>query len=153
MLWTASGRNPATFAEPAAAEFLSEGGTTLRWPVAFGFVNLVLIAGLAARLRARTPKLGIATLWCVMIGIITHLIVPVSHWYGVPGFLDQAGLDFNGRAGRVAGGSVGLGEGTPFSHPLIPVGRLPGGGLRAPGRRPPGVGCLLLRCLPERRVR
>jgi len=98
ILWVASGWNPTTFADPAAAmQFLSEGGTTLRWAVAAGFVNLVLlvllVAGLAARLRALTPTLATATLWFGIIGISTHLLVPLSHWYGVPAFLDAAARD------------------------------------------------------------
>ena len=100
ILWTASGWNPGTFADPAAAlEFLSTGGTTLRWAVASGFTNLVFlvvfIAGLSARLSGRTPTLAVATLWFGMIGITTHLLVPMAHWYGVPAFLDATARDPN----------------------------------------------------------
>jgi len=99
-LWAASGWNPGTFADPAAAlEFLSKGGTTLRWAVASGFTNLVFlvvfIAGLSARLGARAPTLAVATLWFGIIGITTHLLVPMAHWYGVPAFLDAAARDPN----------------------------------------------------------
>ena len=96
--WTASGWTPATFTDPAAAiAFMTTGGTMLRWAVASGFVNLVFLvvftAGLSARLVGRTPTLAIATLWFGMIGITMHLLVPLSHWYGVPAFLDAAARD------------------------------------------------------------
>jgi Domain of unknown function (DUF4386) len=97
-LWTASGWQPETFADPAAAlTFLTEGGTTLRWAVLSGFINLVFfvlfVAGLAARLQAGTPSLASATLWFGMIGITLHLLVPLAHWYGVPAFLEAADSD------------------------------------------------------------
>lgn len=97
-LWTASGWTPDAFADPAdAMEFLADGGTTLRWAVLAGFVNLVFlvvfVAGLAARLEARAPTAAAATLWFGMIGAATHVIVPFAHWYGVPAFLDAAERD------------------------------------------------------------
>lgn len=97
-LWTSSGWTPDTFADPATAlEFLADGGTILRWAVLTGFVNLVFfvvfVAGLAARLEATTPTAATATLWFGMIGAATHVIVPFSHWYGVPAFLDAVDRD------------------------------------------------------------
>ncbi|MEO3795121.1 DUF4386 family protein [Nonomuraea sp. B10E15] len=94
-LWTASGWSPATFADPAAAlEFLRAEGGVLRLAMLSGFVNLVFlvvfVAGLAARLKDGTPTLASATLWFGMIGIITHVLVPLNHWYGVPAFLAAA---------------------------------------------------------------
>jgi hypothetical protein len=71
----------------------------LRWAVASGFTNLVFlvvfIAGLSARLSGRTPTLAVATLYFGIIGITTHLLVPMAHWYGVPTFLDAAARDPN----------------------------------------------------------
>lgn len=97
-LWTASGWTPETFADPAAAlAFLAEGGTTLRWAVLAGFVNLaffvVFLAGLAARLQTRAPTTAAATLWLGMLGAGIHLLVPFAHWYGVPAFVEAAALD------------------------------------------------------------
>lgn len=98
LLWTASGWTPDTFDDPAVAlSFLAEDGATLRWAVFSGFVNLtffvVFIAGLAARLQARTPTLATATLWFGMIGTGAHLLVPLAHWYGVPAFVEAAARD------------------------------------------------------------
>ncbi|TMR88956.1 DUF4386 family protein [Nonomuraea basaltis] len=98
MLWTVSGWNAGTFADPTAAlRFLAESGTILRWAVLSGFLNLVffvvLIAGLAGRLRTATPTLATATLWFGMIGITAHVLVPMGHWYGVPAFLQAAARD------------------------------------------------------------
>jgi predicted lipid-binding transport protein (Tim44 family) len=97
-LWTASGWTPETFADAEAAmAFLVDGGTTLRWAVLSGFVNLVFfivfVAGLAARLQARTPTAATATLWFGMLGASLHRIVPLSHWYGVPAFVEAAARD------------------------------------------------------------
>jgi hypothetical protein len=97
-LWIASGWTPATFSDPTSAlAFLTTGGTTLRWGVAAGFTNLVFlvifIASLSARLGVRTPTLAIATLWFGIIGVNSHLLVPLSHWYGVPAFVDAAARD------------------------------------------------------------
>jgi hypothetical protein len=94
-LWTASGWTPDTFADPVGAlRFLHDSGDTLRWAVLAGFVNLafaaLFLAGLADRLRARTPTRSAATLWFGMIGIGAHLLVPLAYWYGVPAFRDAA---------------------------------------------------------------
>jgi hypothetical protein len=96
--WTISGWEADTFADPESAlTFLADDGGTLRWAVLAGFTNLVFavvfIAGLAAVLRGRTPTLASATLWFGMIGIVSHLLVPMAYWYGVPAFLDAAERD------------------------------------------------------------
>lgn len=96
--WMASGWTPSTFADPSAAvDFLSTGGTQLRWAVLAGFINLALLVvfnvGLSKRLADRAPTLASATLWFGMIGITLHLLVPMSHWYGVPVLLDAAARD------------------------------------------------------------
>ena len=64
---------------------------------------VLLTAGLAARLRLRTPTLAMATLWFGMIGIATHLIVPFSHSYGVPALLDVAARKSRGSRSGVDG--------------------------------------------------
>jgi hypothetical protein len=97
-LWTASGWDADTFDDPAAAlRFLADDGTVLRWAVFAGFVNLVFLvvftSGLAGRLRAKTATLASATLWFGMIGITTHVLVPMAHWFGVPAFLQAAERD------------------------------------------------------------
>lgn len=96
--WMASGWTPLTFADPSAAvAFLTTGGAQLRWAVLAGFINLALLVvfniGLSKRLADRAPALASATLWFGMIGITMHLLVPLSHWYGVPMFLDAAARD------------------------------------------------------------
>ena len=39
------------------------------------------------------PTLAVATLYFGIIGITTHLLVPMAHWYSVPTFLDAAVRD------------------------------------------------------------
>lgn len=91
-LWTATGWSPSTFSDPnTALAFLRDSGGILRWAVLAGFLNLVFAAlfvgGLASHLRARTPALAAATLWFGLVGIGTHVLVPLAYWYGVPAFL------------------------------------------------------------------
>lgn len=119
ILWQASGWTPGSFASAAAAfEFVSGSGTTLRWAVAAGFVNLGLLVpftvGLAEKLSARSPTMAAASLWFGMIGISLHLLVPLAHWYGVPEFTaasrehlgsaEGAWIAFNLVAHEAAGG-------------------------------------------------
>jgi hypothetical protein len=116
-LWAASGWTPATFADPSTAlRFLQTNGDTLRLAVFAGFVNLVfavvLIAGLADRLRPGTPTRAAATLWFGMVGIGGHALVPLAYWYGTPAFVsaDQAAAlgSWTGFAAMVgAAGGVG----------------------------------------------
>ncbi|MGH3736158.1 MAG: DUF4386 family protein [Micromonosporaceae bacterium] len=118
-LWTVSGWTPQTFSDPATAlKFLHDSGDTLRWAVLAGFINLaftvVFLAGLAERLRAATPTRAAATLWLGMVGIATHLLVPLAYWYGTPAFRDAdpaaAQASWTGFAATVsaAGGAGSL---------------------------------------------
>lgn len=97
-LWTASRWTPEVFADPTATiTFFVSGGTTLRWAVLTGFVNLafyvVFVGGLADRLRAATPTFAALSLLFGMIGAGIHSLVPFTHWYGVPAFLDAASVN------------------------------------------------------------
>lgn len=118
-LWQASGWTPGSFANAAAAlEFVSRSGTTLRWAVAAGFVNLgflvLFTVGVAERLSSRSSTMAAASLWFGMIGITLHLLVPLAHWYGVPEFtaasrenpgsVEGAWMAFNLVAHEAAGG-------------------------------------------------
>lgn len=91
-LWTVSGWNASTFGDPSTAlQFLRDQGGVLRWAVLTGFVNLVFavvfVGGLASYLRTRSPALASATLWFGLLGVGTHVLVPLAYWYGVPAFL------------------------------------------------------------------
>lgn len=91
-LWTVTGWNASTFGDPdTALGFLRDQGGVLRLAVLTGFVNLVFAAvflgGLASHMRARTPALAGATLWFGLLGIGTHVLVPLAYWYGIPAFL------------------------------------------------------------------
>jgi hypothetical protein len=96
--WTASGWTPQTFANPTTAlAFLRDNGTLLRVGVFAGALNLVfatiLVAGLAARLRATSPTRAAATLHLGVVGIGAHGLVPLGLWLGVPMFITLAASD------------------------------------------------------------
>jgi hypothetical protein len=91
-LWMATGWSPSTFGDPdTALAFFRDQGGVLRWAVLTGFLNLVFatvfLGGLASHLRTRTPALAAATLWFGLLGVGTHVLVPLAYWYGVPAFL------------------------------------------------------------------
>jgi hypothetical protein len=91
-LWMVSGWTPSTFADPnTAVEFLRNQGGVLRLAVLTGFLNLVFavvfLGGLASHLRARAPGLAAASLWFGLLGVGTHILVPLAYWYGVPAFV------------------------------------------------------------------
>lgn len=102
--WTASGWTPQIFGDPATAlAFLRDNGTLLRAGVFAGAINLVftivLIAGLAGRLRAVAPNSAAATLLFGIIGVGAHGLVPLGLWLGVPMFAALA----NGAAATAEG--------------------------------------------------
>lgn len=92
------GWSPEKFTDPAAAlALLRDGGMHLRVAGAFGAIGLVLttalVAGLAVKLRAKTPTRAAATLYFGIIGITGHELVPLALWVGVPSFVALAGRD------------------------------------------------------------
>jgi hypothetical protein len=109
-----SGWTPETFGDPdAALAFLRDGGTHLRAAVFAGAINLVftilLVAGLAAALRATAPTEAVATLHFGLIGIAGHGLVPLGLWLGVPTFLELATRYPQAAAGAWGGFAVFLG--------------------------------------------
>lgn len=119
-LWTASGWTPQTFTDAETAlGFLRDSGDTLRLAVFAGFVNLafaaVFFVGLADRLRASAPTRAAVTLWLGMIGVASHLLVPMAHWYGVPAFRDATPAEALGSwTGFAATVSAAGGAGSLF---------------------------------------
>lgn len=96
--WTISGWTPQTWDVPSTAlDFLAESGTVLRVGVFAGALNLVfavlLVAGLADRIRPAAPTSAAGTLYFGVIGIAAHGLVPIALWLGIPMFLDLAARD------------------------------------------------------------
>jgi hypothetical protein len=86
----ASGWQPETFAEPAAAlEFLAARGGYLRAAGVAGALNLVFtvvfLAGLASLLR-QAPTSAAAVLYLGLIGVAGHALVPLGLWVAPQAF-------------------------------------------------------------------
>ncbi|MFI5898375.1 hypothetical protein ACIA5D_50720 [Actinoplanes sp. NPDC051513] len=106
--WSASGWTPQTFTDPATAlQFLRDSGGILRVAVFVGAVNLVftvvLLAGLAGWLRAAAPTRAATTLYCGVVGVAGHALVPLGLWLGAPAFTALAGRDAATAEGAWAG--------------------------------------------------
>lgn len=102
--WTISGWTPQTWDVPSTAlDFLAESGTMLRVGVFVGALNLVfavlLIAGLADRLRHAAPTAAAGSLYFGIIGVAAHGLVPIGLWLGVPMFLNLAAHDESSAEG------------------------------------------------------
>jgi hypothetical protein len=97
-LFTISGFAPQTFNDAAhALPFLQERGAYLRAAAVFGAVGVALtalfLAGLAARLQARTPMGSAAVLCLGLLGNVGDGLVALSCWLGIPVFVALAARD------------------------------------------------------------
>jgi hypothetical protein len=112
-LFLASGWTPGVFADPPAAlTYLQVGGAILRAAVFAGAINLaftvLLVAGLAARLRTASPTGAAATLYFGLVGCAGHGLVPLGLWLGVPIFVALAQRDVQVASGAWGGFAVFL---------------------------------------------
>ncbi len=90
LFFSISGYSPdkfKTYAESLA--FLQQHGVlALRIAVLFGIagaaVRIIYVAGLAARLRAKSPTQAVATLYFGILGSIGHGLVALSFYTGLP---------------------------------------------------------------------
>lgn len=98
ILFLTSGVTPATFMDPEQAlSFVRDSGGRLRTIAFFGAVTTALatvfVAGLAARLQAKTPTRATATLYFGILGNAGHGIGSLAFWFGVPMFAAVAARD------------------------------------------------------------
>jgi hypothetical protein len=98
LFFSLSGFQQDTFNDPATAmTFLRDHGVFVRAAVLFGAagvaLTLVFLAGLAERLRSKTPTLSVATLYFGIVGIVGDGLVALSFWIGIPLFVALAGRD------------------------------------------------------------
>jgi hypothetical protein len=116
-----SGWSPQRFADPVQAmSLIRSGGDMLRAASAFGFAGLIatvlLIGGVAARLREAAPTAAAGQLHLGLVGVAGHSLVPLTLWIGVPAFggllATNPGLAENGWAGfaQVSNGAHGVGS-------------------------------------------
>jgi hypothetical protein len=95
LFFSLSGFQQTTFNDPASAmAFLAGPGALVRVAVLFGAagvaLTLIFLAGLATRLRARAPALGLATLYFGVVGNVGDGLVALSFWIGIPMFVGLA---------------------------------------------------------------
>jgi hypothetical protein len=98
LFFSLSGFSQATFSDPAAAmTFLRDHGALIRTAVLCGaagiVVTLIFLAGLADRLKAKTPTLAAATLLFGIVGNVGDGLVAMSFWTGIPAYVTLAGHD------------------------------------------------------------
>lgn len=91
--WTAEKMN-----DPAAAmALLAHGGQFLRLSAVFGSAGIALTAlfviGLYLRLREQSPRAAIAVLVWGIIGLASHVLIPLGLWLTIPGFVQWATRD------------------------------------------------------------
>jgi hypothetical protein len=91
--WTAEKMN-----EPAAAmALLVHGGRLLRVSAVFGTSGIALTAlfvvGLSLRLRDRSPRAAVAVLVWGLIGLASHVLIPLGLWLTVPSFVQWGARD------------------------------------------------------------
>lgn len=94
-----SGYSPDSFSSVAAAlTYLQQHGDVfLRIGGLFGaagaVIRVIYVAGLAAKLRAKTPTQAVATLYFGVLGAIGHGLVALSFYVGMPMLLALAAQD------------------------------------------------------------
>jgi hypothetical protein len=91
--WTAEKMN-----DPAAAmALLAHGGRFLRLSAVFGASGIALTAlfvvGLYLRLRERSPRAAIAVLVWGLVGLASHVLIPLGLWVAIPGFVQWGARD------------------------------------------------------------
>jgi hypothetical protein len=94
----ASGWTAEKMSDPRAAmDLLMHGGGWLRFSAIFGSSGIaltaLLLAGLYFRLRMTSPRLSLAMLFWGMIGLASHVLIPLGLWLAIPGFVAWGGHD------------------------------------------------------------
>lgn len=79
LMFVTSGAAPSTFADPAKAlDFVAKNTARLRLSIALSLITIafasVFLAGLAARLRDKTPTRATAVLYLGVLGLVGHAI-------------------------------------------------------------------------------
>ncbi len=79
LLFISSGATPSTFADPAKAlDFIGKNTSRLRLAIAFSLITIafatVFLAGLAAKLRDKTPTRATAVLYLGVLGLVGHAV-------------------------------------------------------------------------------
>ena len=84
-----SGATPETFTDPAKAlPYVSQNAGRLRAIAAFAVMTVafavIFVAGLAAKLRDRTPTRATGVLYFGLLGLVGHGLGALLFWVGAP---------------------------------------------------------------------
>lgn len=79
LLFITSGATPSTFADPAKAlDFVGKNASRIRLTTVFSLITIafafVFLAGLAAKLRDKTPTRATAVLYLGVLGLVGHAV-------------------------------------------------------------------------------
>lgn len=97
-LYITSGASPDTFADPAKAlPFFQQNAGRTRAIAIFAIITIafavLFIAGLAAKLRDKTPTRATGVLYFAILGLVGHGLGALIFWSGVPALVAQAAKD------------------------------------------------------------
>ncbi len=97
-LFFTSGATPETFTDPAKAlPYVSQNAGRLRAIAGFAVITVafavIFVAGLAAKLRDRTPTRATGVLYFGLLGLVGHGLGALLFWVGVPALADYAAKD------------------------------------------------------------
>src|SRR3989442_12838146 len=98
LLFISSGATPATFADPAQAlDFIGKNTSRLRLAIAFSLITIafatVFLAGLAAKLRDKTPTRATAEPYLGVLGLVGHAVGSMLVGTSAPLVVPYAGKD------------------------------------------------------------
>lgn len=97
-LFITSRAGPETFADPAnALPFITQNSGRLRTIALLALITIsfavIFVAGLAAKLRDKTPTRATGVLYFGILGLIGHGIGALMFWVGVPALVAYAAKD------------------------------------------------------------
>lgn len=98
ILFMTSGLSMQAFADPAQGlKFATDSAGRLRLMTAFFLIAIafaaVFLAGLAAKLRDKTPTRATATLYFGLLGLAGHALGALIFWAGIPAVVARAATD------------------------------------------------------------
>lgn len=98
LLYITSGATPETFADPAKAlPYLSQSAGRLRTIAVLAIITLafavIFVAGLAAKLRDKTPTRATGVLYFGILGVVGHGLGALMFWSAAPALAAYAAKD------------------------------------------------------------
>src|SRR3989442_919933 len=129
LLFISSGATPSTFADPAKAlDFIGKNTSRLRLAIAFSLITIafatVFLAGLAAKLRDKTPTRATAVLYLGVLGPVGHAVGSMLFGTSAPLGVAYAAKDQVAAPHAISGGhsrTSGAENGNPLTRIPTPA--------------------------------